>query len=197
MPLARWQPPGLLVVQHPSAYVRASNVVSSKGRRVRRGQFGSEQASSWVWRQEALHPLAPTANIPPPKPTAMNRQRLSQQVTRQPELPLFGFPLPALLSEVRRKFPSLASRRVEIQLHVQPTLATICPDGDSAVIRLHAVLNHPQTPPQVIAFILRHELLHLLVRPRMVDGKRTSHPPEFRKAERNFADRHGSWRVAS
>ena len=49
-------------------------------------------------------------------------------------------------------------------------------------------------PRRVIAFILCHELIHLLVPPRDVDGKRKSHPPEFWEAERKRSpDRGLAW----
>lgn len=107
----------------------------------------------------------------------------------EPELPIFDFSLPTLLGKVRGDFPGLVSKRVTVWLRIQPTLATVHLDGDEVVIDLHAVLNHAQTPEQVIGFILRHELLHMIIPTREVDGHVTSHPPEFWDVERNFPDR--------
>jgi hypothetical protein len=109
------------------------------------------------------------------------------------EFPLFGFSLPALLATVRGDFPSLADWHIEVWIHEQPTLAFIRPDHLRAVICLHSVLNHSGTPEQVIAGILRHELLHLLHRPREIEAKMVLHPPEFWTAERRFADTGMSW----
>ena len=109
-----------------------------------------------------------------------------------PELPLFDFDLPVLVAEVRADFPSLASRRIEVWLRVQPTLAYV-KQGGAVVVQMHSVLNHAQTPRQVIAFILRHEFLHTLIPPRTLDGNLTMHPPEYWAAERGFPDRVLAW----
>lgn len=110
-----------------------------------------------------------------------------------PEFSLFGFSLSALLTEVRNGFPELASQKIEIWLRNQPTLATVRLDDNKVVIELHAVLNHSQTPERVVRFILRHELLHVLIRPREIDGRLAAHPPEFWDAERRFPDRLLAW----
>jgi hypothetical protein len=107
----------------------------------------------------------------------------------EPELPIFNFSLPTLLEQVRGDFPGMASKRVTVWLRIQPALATVRLDGDEVVINLHAVLNHAQTPEQVIGFILRHELLHMTIPKREVEGHVTSHPPEFWDVERKFPDR--------
>jgi hypothetical protein len=120
--------------------------------------------------------------------------RRSQVGGHHPELSLLNFQLSGLVAEVRRDFPTLASRRIEVWLQTQSTLACIVDEGESACIRLHSVLNHPETPRRVIAFILCHELIHLLVPPRDVNGKRKSHPPEFWEAEcRLSPDRVSAW----
>jgi hypothetical protein len=111
-----------------------------------------------------------------------------------PELSLLKFQLNGLVAEARRDFPTLACRRIEVWLQTQSTLACIVDEGESACIRLHSVLNHPETPRRVIAFILCHELIHLLVPPRDVDGKRKSHPPEFWETEHRLSpDRASAW----
>jgi hypothetical protein len=106
---------------------------------------------------------------------------------------MFNFSLPCLLNEVRGEFPELLSRRVTVWLRIQPTLATVHLDDNEVVINLHAVLNHAQTPEQVIGFILRHEMLHMIIPPRRVEGVVLSHPPEFWAAERDFPDRVPVW----
>jgi hypothetical protein len=111
----------------------------------------------------------------------------------EPQLPMFNFSLPCLLNEVRGEFLELLSKRVTVWLRIQPTLATVQLDDDEIVINLHAVLNHAQTPEQVIGFILRHEMLHMIIPPREVDGIVVSHPPEFWAVERDFPDRVPVW----
>lgn len=110
------------------------------------------------------------------------------------ELSFLSFSLGDLLSRVRRDFPALEDRRIEAWILRQPNLACINTDGDVHQIRIHAVLNHPGTPEEVIAFVLQHELLHLQIPPREIDGKRVLHPPEFWEAERAIAkDRVLAW----
>ena len=111
----------------------------------------------------------------------------------EPEIPIFDFCLPTLLGKVVGGFPELPPGRITVWLRNQPTLSTVTVTDDEAVINLHAVLNHDQTPEQVIGFILRHELLHIIFPAREVDGRQTHHPPEFRHAEHYFADRVAAW----
>lgn len=103
------------------------------------------------------------------------------------ELSFLSFSLGDLLARVRRDFPELEDRRIEAWLVRQRTLACINIDGEVHQICIHAVLNHAGTPEEVIAFVLRHELLHLQIPPREIDGKLVSHPPEFWEAERALA----------
>lgn len=60
-------------------------------------------------------------------------------------------------------------------------LACICSDRETglASVYVHQILNHPDTPREVAALICKHELLHLELPPREIDGKSTDHPPEF------------------
>jgi predicted metal-dependent hydrolase len=77
---------------------------------------------------------------------------------------------------------------------MQPALACIATTKDGASIALHPILNHPDTPQEVVAFILRHELLHMLVPPRVVAGKLKMHPPEFWDEEKKMCpDRRLYW----
>jgi hypothetical protein len=111
----------------------------------------------------------------------------------EPQLPMFNFSLPCLVMQVRGEFPDLLSKQVTVWLRIQPTLATVQLDHDEIVINIHAVLNHAQTPEQVIGFILRHELLHMIIPPREVDDVVVSHPPEFWAVEQGFPDRVPVW----
>jgi hypothetical protein len=106
-----------------------------------------------------------------------------------PELPIFDFSLPALVQKVRVDFPELQSRRITVWVRVQPPLACVHSDDDEIVIHLHSVLNHARTPELVIGFILQHELLHMIIPGREVEGRVTIHPPEFWDAERKFPNR--------
>jgi hypothetical protein len=77
------------------------------------------------------------------------------------------------------------------------TLASIAhgEESTSTTIYLHSLLNHADTPPEVFAMIIKHEFLHLVVPPAMIDGKRVNHPPEFWQQERAIApERDIVWR---
>ena len=99
------------------------------------------------------------------------------------EIGFFSFDLYELLKLVREQFPEQRDRRIGVWVQKQRSLASVWSEDDSATIVLHSVLNHPQTPEEVVTYILKHELLHLEVPPREVDGKLKSHPPEFFEAE--------------
>jgi hypothetical protein len=105
----------------------------------------------------------------------------------QPELPCVPFNVNNLLDEVRSKhFPDLDSR---VCFWFAPTarLASVFQRDSEVYILAHPLLNHPDTPREVIAFVIKHELLHLSIPPREVDGERTQHPPEFWTAEASMA----------
>ncbi len=99
------------------------------------------------------------------------------------EIPMLQFSLDDCLSKVQRAFfPNLAED-VSVGFVEQPNLACIMPQPLSAMIYLHLLLNCVHTPRQVVEFIFKHELLHLVIPPREIDGRMTSHPPEFWEAE--------------
>ena len=111
----------------------------------------------------------------------------------QPKLPFFAFDIYSVLKRSQERLPSLAEKPVSVWIMNQPTLASI-ENGKSASISLHAILNHPQTPELVIDYILTHELLHLIVGPRKIDGILKKHPPEFYDAERlTFPEFEQAW----
>jgi hypothetical protein len=107
------------------------------------------------------------------------------KTTSQPKLPFFAFNIYSVLKRAQERLPSLAEKSVSVWIMHQPTLAYI-ENGESASISLHAILNHPQTPELVIDYIFTHELLHLVVGPRKIDGILKIHPPEFYDAERQI-----------
>ncbi len=111
-----------------------------------------------------------------------------------PELSWLGFSVDDLLAEVRETtFPRLKARPRWRFARTGP-LACVEDDSDGADIWLHTLLNHPETPERVLRFILIHELLHLEVPSREVEGKWCSHPPEFWARERELCpDRRLMW----
>ena len=110
----------------------------------------------------------------------MGKKRKSR---KHPELPFFGFDIYSVLARAKNRLPLVANRPVALWIMNQATLASIEP-SDKPCIFLHSILNHYQTPEMVMEFILTHELLHLLVAPKEVNGVMKQHPPEFWDAER-------------
>jgi hypothetical protein len=99
------------------------------------------------------------------------------------ELPFFSFDIYELLEKAKSVYPVLSDRRVALSIAPQPSLACITTETDIAHISLHAILNRADLPIEVMSFILGHELIHLIIKPRMVDGVMRSHPPEFFELE--------------
>jgi hypothetical protein len=61
-----------------------------------------------------------------------------------------------------------------------------------SLICLHEILNGSDVPERVFRHILTHELIHLVVAPRELDGKITTHPPEFWQLEHDLCPE-GTW----
>lgn len=104
-----------------------------------------------------------------------------------PFLPCVSCDLGAILSRVRRERVPNPSGQIPVLFVVQDPLACILHGEDTAEILLHRLLNTPETPAAVFLHILTHEMLHLVIPPRVIDGKETSHPPEFFERERALA----------
>jgi len=114
--------------------------------------------------------------------------RRLRKTRMEPCLPYTAFDLRDVMQAVRESaFP-------EIKLQVDcfyvnyGHLVCICPDENAgiATVYLHQVLNHPDTPIEVAATICKHELLHLEIPSREIDGKMTNHPPEFWEKEKTI-----------
>lgn len=59
---------------------------------------------------------------------------------------------------------------------------------DSKVIRIHPALDRPEVPSFFVRYVVFHEMLHQAFPPRVVNGRRLTHTPEFRAAERAYPD---------
>lgn len=101
----------------------------------------------------------------------------------QPEFRVVAFDMDALLGEMRALVIPDDPRPVKVFFLVQPTLACIEIMDDRAHIKIHAALNHRRTPVEVMRYVLKHELLHMKIRPELIDGKEIGHPPAFWEAE--------------
>jgi hypothetical protein len=103
-------------------------------------------------------------------------------------LPFLSFDLPVLLQEViSRDFPNLETS-VSVSffkavLSQTEALANVAVGDRSAKIRIREILNRGDTPRETIELILVHEMLHIVIRPREIDGRTVHHPPEFWDAE--------------
>ncbi len=103
------------------------------------------------------------------------------------EIPRFGFDLGDLLAAKLKVLPDPKGRPVGVWVEPAATLAFIAPSDDRVDIVIHSLLNHEDTPMEVIEHILIHELIHLRVGSRMIDGKKVRHPPEFWTMERQVS----------
>jgi hypothetical protein len=57
---------------------------------------------------------------------------------------------------------------------------------EDQIIRIHPVLDAADVPRFFVAWIVYHEMLHEVHDMPVVDGRRTYHTPEFRRAEAQF-----------
>lgn len=111
-----------------------------------------------------------------------------QNGSASPMLPFLNFDLFALLQAiVSRDFPDLETS-VSVSffkavLSKTEALANVAVGDRTAKIRVHEILNRGDTPREIIEFILVHELLHIIIPPREIDGCSVHHPPEFWDAE--------------
>jgi hypothetical protein len=110
------------------------------------------------------------------------------------ELP---FSLSEVLEEVRAAYFPDIPEAVEARFRADGPLAYIS-NGfmgrDRHMVVFHPVLNHPQTPAEVVRFICKHELTHIARPPRAVHGAWAMHPPEFWEHEATIGpERFAAW----
>lgn len=104
-------------------------------------------------------------------------------------LEFVSFSMREALEKVRAGFFPELSVAIAYGFADMDALASVgCPkEGSKALVSIHPLFNHRATPEEVIGFVFKHELLHLVVPPREVKGKRRTHPPEFWERERAIA----------
>ena len=93
--------------------------------------------------------------------------------------------LDRLLLETRTCFFPQIDLPVQWEFQDAPTLARLICDDSSALIIIHQVLNHSDTPPEVFSMIFKHELLHLSFRDQATEWE-TPHSPIFWEAEKRI-----------
>jgi len=122
-----------------------------------------------------------------------------QQFCAPPLIPFVSFDFPALLTTIRtRHFPnvalSISANFLKASRARSESLASINFGGAVADIRIHEILNRADTPEEVIEHILKHEILHIVIRPRQIDSRTVKHPPEFWEAEKRISpEREEAW----
>lgn len=112
----------------------------------------------------------------------------------QPHLCFTPYSIVDRLAVARESHFSDIRHQVDIHFVNRGPLACICYKEAAANIYIHQVLNHDDTPIEVVDMICNHELLHLRIAPIEVDGKSIQHPPEFWTAEREVSPwREDAW----
>lgn len=80
---------------------------------------------------------------------------------------------------------------VDISLSPRPARRTMGRHERRAprsLILVNPLLDHPEVEPWYLDFLIYHECLHEVVRPRLSGGRIEVHPPEFRARERRHPD---------
>jgi len=84
-----------------------------------------------------------------------------------------------------------------VRFAAEPPLASIRLDfmgRERHVVAFHPVLNHAGTPREVVRFLAKHELTHVVRRGRVVGRWYASHPPEFWEHEAAISpERYAAW----
>lgn len=75
----------------------------------------------------------------------------------------FSFDIYELLERAKSIVPGINHYDVSVWIIKRATLAFIKLSGVQPKIVLHPLLNHPDTPLEVVRFILVHELIHIVV----------------------------------
>lgn len=112
-----------------------------------------------------------------------------------PELSFLEFDVLELLTDIQVEMGLTSAEPATLSLQSIETLACIYhgPGKAGGNIYLHSLFNRSDVPQPVIEHVLRHELLHLKIPARVIDGKRIDHPPEFWEAEAKLVP----WKSAS
>ena len=113
----------------------------------------------------------------------------------QPHLPMVSFDIKGLLKEVIISVSSVPDVPTEIFFCANKSLAGLVQDDSKSDIFFHLLLNDSRTPIQVCRHIIVHELIHMIIPPRTIDGKLINHPEEFWECEKRISpERNESWR---
>jgi hypothetical protein len=120
-----------------------------------------------------------------------------QPLLFQPVPSLVGYPLSEIVEETRAvHFPDIEDY-IEVRFAAEAPLAYIARGfmgRERHLVVFHPVLNHPNTPSEVLRFLAKHELTHIVRPPRLIDGYGETHPPEFWEHEAEIGpERYAVW----
>jgi hypothetical protein len=97
-----------------------------------------------------------------------NQPRWRQPLLFQPVETIAPFSFSTVLEEARAVwFPELAEAEIEVRLASVSALASVWyhrMGWERHIVVFHPVLNRPEVPIEVVRFIAKHELTHLVVR---------------------------------
>ena len=117
-----------------------------------------------------------------------------RQARVQPHLWFVPFSIAVVLQEIRERHFSQLEQPIELYAVNRGPLACIVSSEARTTIYLHQIINHTDTPIEVVNLVCKHELLHLQIGAAEVNGKKTDHPPEFWEAEKRIApERSVAW----
>ena len=108
---------------------------------------------------------------------------------------MVSFDIKGLLKEAIRSVSSVPHVPIEIFFCAHKSLAGIVQDSSKSDIYFHLLLNDSRTPIQVCRHIIIHELIHLIIPSRIIDGKLINHTDDFWECEERMSpQRDVSWR---
>ena len=102
--------------------------------------------------------------------------------------------LSSLLSDIRTEWFSTLERPVEWRFYRGPSLARIDVSNQVAIIQIHLLLNHFETPLEVFSLIFKHELLHLIHCPTVEHPTKTHSEAFWLDEQRIAPERMIAWR---
>ncbi len=116
-----------------------------------------------------------------------------QPLLFEPARPAPYLPFEEIVAEMRAvHFPEIDGE-IEVRLGTADPLAFVhvgfMHDAGHLIV-FHPVLNHPGTPVEVVRFIAKHELTHIVSRGTHAGGEYDAHPPEFWAHERRVGPEH-------
>ncbi len=63
-------------------------------------------------------------------------------------------------------------------------------DAERNLLVISRIFDSRKTKPEVLDFLMYHEMLHIIFPTERVNGRRRIHPPAFKEAEQRFPDYH-------